>query len=103
MSFFVKSPLLKAICNQSRALIGLPDRSCTAKPSAGCTMPANRKGTAAVNNISQILASLTADRRGVTALEYAMLAALIVTSAVSILTSLGDHLSSVLSNVSSAL
>jgi pilus assembly protein Flp/PilA len=43
------------------------------------------------------------DTRAVTALEYAMIAALIAVAAVGVITGLGGQLSTVLSTVSSAL
>lgn len=61
------------------------------------------KGIAAVNLRLKQIHGLTADRRGVTALEYAMIASLIATSVVSIVTSLGSNLTSVIGTVSSAL
>ncbi|HBK06883.1 MAG TPA: Flp family type IVb pilin [Acetobacteraceae bacterium] len=60
------------------------------------------QGIAAVDYLRNGLWSLTADQRGVTALEYAMIASLIATSAVSIMTSLGANLGSVFSSVSAA-
>lgn len=56
-----------------------------------------------MNHLRKGIRSFAADRRGVTALEYAMIASLIATSAVSIITSLGTNLSGVFSTVSSAL
>ena len=61
------------------------------------------EGIAAVKDLSARPRLLAADRRGVTALEYAMIASLVATSAVSIMTSLGANLGSVLSSVSAAL
>jgi Flp pilus assembly pilin Flp len=61
------------------------------------------QGIAAVTKLRIAFKSFITDRRGVTALEYAMIAALIATSAVSIMTSLGANLGTVLSSVSSAL
>jgi pilus assembly protein Flp/PilA len=56
-----------------------------------------------MTQINKILTALVPDRRGVTALEYAMIAALIAVACVTIITNLGTGLSSVLSTVSSAL
>jgi pilus assembly protein Flp/PilA len=61
------------------------------------------KGIATMNHLREILSALKTDPRGVTALEYAMIAALIAVACVTIITSLGSNLSSVLSSVSSAL
>jgi pilus assembly protein Flp/PilA len=61
------------------------------------------KGIATMNHVREILFALKTDQRGVTALEYAMIAALIAVACVTIITSLGSNLSSVLSSVSSAL
>lgn len=56
-----------------------------------------------MNQITQILAALKSDQRGVTALEYAMIAALIAVACVTIIQGLGTSLSTTLSSVSSAL
>jgi Flp pilus assembly pilin Flp len=61
------------------------------------------QGIAAVNEVRKIFRALLADRGAVTALEYAMIAALIGTSCVSIMTSLGVSLQSVFSTASNAL
>jgi pilus assembly protein Flp/PilA len=53
--------------------------------------------------IHHILIGLRADIRGVTALEYGMIAALIAVVAISGFTAVGTSLSTVLSTVSSAL
>ena len=59
--------------------------------------------TAALTRLCNELYRLTADPHGVTALEYAMIASVIATSIISIATSLGVDLTTVLRNVSSAL
>lgn len=56
-----------------------------------------------MNEVRKTFSALLADRGAVTALEYAMIAALIATSCVSILTSLGVGLQGVFSTVSNAL
>jgi Flp pilus assembly pilin Flp len=61
------------------------------------------QGIAVVNEVRKTFSALLADRGAVTALEYAMIAALIATSCVSILTSLGVGLQGVFSTVSNAL
>ena len=54
-------------------------------------------------NLCQMFVGLKADSKAVTALEYAMIAALIAVAAVGIITSLGTQLSTTFSTVSSAL
>jgi pilus assembly protein Flp/PilA len=54
-------------------------------------------------SIYNTLAALRADHQAVTALEYAMIAALIAVAAVGVITGLGSQLSTTLSSVSSAL
>jgi pilus assembly protein Flp/PilA len=61
------------------------------------------KGTAVMQQIRRTLTSLPADVRGVTALEYAMIASLIAVACVAIIGSLGGQVSGVFSTVSSAL
>jgi pilus assembly protein Flp/PilA len=61
------------------------------------------KGIAPMQQIRRTLIAMQADDRAVTALEYAMIASLIAVAVVTILTSLGSQVSSVLSTVSSAL
>jgi len=56
-----------------------------------------------MNQVRKLLTVLNTDRRGVTALEYAMIAALIVVAAVTAITNLGTALSTTLSSVSSAM
>lgn len=56
-----------------------------------------------MQQIRRTLIAMQADDRAVTALEYAMIASLIAVAVVTILTSLGSQVSSVLSTVSSAL
>lgn len=56
-----------------------------------------------MNNVRNILTELNTDRRGVTALEYAMIAALIAVAAVGAMNSLGVNLSTTLSSISSAM
>ncbi|HBK08473.1 MAG TPA: Flp family type IVb pilin [Acetobacteraceae bacterium] len=51
----------------------------------------------------QTLDGIRTDARAVTALEYAMIAALIAVAAVTVITGLGSALSTTLSSVSSAL
>jgi pilus assembly protein Flp/PilA len=52
---------------------------------------------------SSIVRRLTEDRRGVTAIEYGLIAALIAIAAIVAMTSLGTSLSSTFSNVASTL
>jgi pilus assembly protein Flp/PilA len=56
-----------------------------------------------MQQIQNVLTSLRADIRGVTALEYGMIAALIAVVAITGFTAVGTSLSTVLSTVSSAL
>jgi pilus assembly protein Flp/PilA len=56
-----------------------------------------------MTHVSKMLSTFTSDRRGVTALEYAMIASLIAVACVTIMTNLGTGLSTVLSSISSAL
>jgi pilus assembly protein Flp/PilA len=49
------------------------------------------------------LSGLIGDKRAVTALEYAMIASLIAVACVTILGSLGGHISSVFSSINSSL
>jgi pilus assembly protein Flp/PilA len=51
----------------------------------------------------QTLAGFKGDSKAVTALEYAMIAALIAVAAVGVITSLGTQLSTTFASVSSAL
>jgi pilus assembly protein Flp/PilA len=50
-----------------------------------------------------LLKKLKADRRGVTMLEYALIAALIAVAAVTILATLGSTVSGVFSNINSQM
>ena len=59
--------------------------------------------TAAVTHFCDEIHRLTADPRGVTALEYAMIASVVATSIVSIVTSLVFDLTAVLGTVVSSL
>jgi pilus assembly protein Flp/PilA len=52
---------------------------------------------------SRIVRRLTEDRRGVTAIEYGLIAALVAIAAIAAMTSLGTSLSSTFSNVASTL
>lgn len=61
------------------------------------------QGTIAVNQVAKMFSAFKADTRGVTALEYAMIAALIAVACVTIINGLGTQLSTTLSTVSSAL
>lgn len=56
-----------------------------------------------MNQVASIFSAFKADTRGVTALEYAMIAALIAVACVTIINGLGTQLSTTLSTVSSAL
>ncbi|WP_158926897.1 Flp family type IVb pilin [Acidisphaera sp. S103] len=56
-----------------------------------------------MQQIRRTLSNLRTDVRGVTALEYAMIASLIAVACVTIVTSLGGSISGVFSTVSSAL
>ena len=56
-----------------------------------------------MQHIKTILRSVKLDKRGVTALEYAMIAALIAVAAVGAINSLGTKLSTTLSSISSAM
>jgi Flp pilus assembly pilin Flp len=60
------------------------------------------QGSAVVTPICDEIHRLTADSCGVTALEYAMIASVIATSIVSIVTSLGFDLTLVIGNVVSS-
>jgi pilus assembly protein Flp/PilA len=51
----------------------------------------------------RIVRRLTEDRRGVTAIEYGLIAALVAIAAIAAMTSLGTSLSSTFSNVASTL
>ena len=52
---------------------------------------------------SRIVRRLTEDRRGVTAIEYGLIAALIAIAAIAAMTSLGTSLSNTFSNVAATL
>jgi pilus assembly protein Flp/PilA len=52
---------------------------------------------------SRIVRRLTEDRRGVTAIEYGLIAALVAIAAIAAMTTLGTSLSSTFSNVASTL
>jgi pilus assembly protein Flp/PilA len=56
-----------------------------------------------MKQIHNVMTSLRADTRAVTALEYGMIAALIAVVAITGFTAVGTSLSTVLSTVSSAL
>ena len=54
-------------------------------------------------NGSRIVRRLTEDRRGVTAIEYGLIAALVAIAAIAAMTTLGTSLSSTFSHVASTL
>jgi len=56
-----------------------------------------------VQHIKTILRAVKLDKRGVTALEYAMIAALIAVASVTAISALGTKLSTTLSSISSAM
>jgi pilus assembly protein Flp/PilA len=77
--------------------------SAKASPTRAAAEAITCKETAAVIQSRKVLTALTTDQRGVTALEYAMIASLIAVAAVTAITGLGINLSGVLLSVSSAL
>ena len=56
-----------------------------------------------MNQVRELLTMLNTDRRGVTALEYAMIAALIAVAAVGAITGLSGSLQTTLNSISSAM